>query len=247
VRINGHRTVSVQFEPPENMTLDEAIEVLERDVEPKVRASMAPKVQLTYAGSVNDLHEALVAMGQNFLLALVILFALMAALFRSMRDSVLVMTVIPVSVAGGILALRVIGLFGFQALDLLTMIGFIILLGLVVNAAILLVDQTRARERAGMSRREAVREALDTRARPIVLSTLTAVLGMAPLIFMPGLGAEIYRGLAAVVAGGMIVGTAFTWVLMPSLLRLGEEQVLEPATTPDLVPAYTTTTSSDKP
>jgi Cu/Ag efflux pump CusA len=70
---------------------------------------------------------------------------------------------------------------------------------------------------------------------------------MAPLIFMPGLGAEIYRGLAAVVAGGMIVGTAFTWVLMPSLLRLGEEQVLEPATTPDLVPAYTTTTSSDKP
>jgi len=51
---------------------------------------------------------------------------------------------------------------------------------------------------------------------------LTAVLGMAPLIFMPGLGAEIYRGLAAVVAGGMTVGTLFTWILMPSLLRLGE-------------------------
>jgi multidrug efflux pump subunit AcrB len=56
-----------------------------------------------------------------------------------------------------------------------------------------------------------------------VLSTLTAVLGMAPLIVMPGLGAEIYRGLAAVVAGGMVVGTTFTWLLMPSLLRLGEE------------------------
>jgi hydrophobic/amphiphilic exporter-1 (mainly G- bacteria), HAE1 family len=231
VRINGHRTVSVQFEPPEDMTLDEAIDVLERDVEPKVRAGMAPKVQLTYAGSVNDLHEALVAMGQNFLLALVILFALMAALFRSMRDSLLVMAVIPVSVAGGILALRVIGLFGFQALDLLTMIGFIILLGLVVNAAILLVDQTRARERNGVPRRQAVLEALETRARPIVLSTLTAVLGMAPLIFMPGLGAEIYRGLAAVVAGGMTIGTLFTWILMPSLLRLGEHAV-EPAAAP---------------
>ena len=107
VRVNGHRTVSVEFEPPEDMTLDEAIEVLETQVEPKVRAGMAPKVQLTYAGSVNDLHEALRAMGQNFLLALVILFALMAALFRSMRDSLLVMAVIPVSVAGGILALRV--------------------------------------------------------------------------------------------------------------------------------------------
>jgi multidrug efflux pump subunit AcrB len=232
VRINGRRTVSVQFEPPEDMTLDEAIEVLETQVEPKVREGMAPKVQLTYAGSVNDLHEALAAMGQNFLLALVILFALMAALFRSMRDSLLVMAVIPVSVAGGILALRVIGLFGFQALDLLTMIGFIILLGLVVNAAILLVDQTRARERHGVPRRQAVLEALETRARPIVLSTLTAVLGMAPLIFMPGLGAEIYRGLAAVVAGGMTIGTTFTWILMPSLLRLGEhatETVAAPA------------------
>ncbi len=232
VRINGRRTVSVTLEPPEDMTLDEALDTLRRQVEPQVRTAMAPGVQLAYAGSANALHEALRAMGQNFLLALVILFALMAALFRSLRDSLLVMVVMPVSIAGGILALRVVGLFGFQALDLLTMIGFIILLGLVVNAAILLVDQTRARERNGVPRRQAVAEALETRARPIVLSTLTAVLGMAPLIFMPGLGAEIYRGLAAVVAGGMTVGTIFTWVLMPSLLRLGEERVAEPAGVP---------------
>ena len=226
VRINGHRTVSVTIEPPENLTLDQALDALRSEVEPKVRAAMAPGVQLAYAGSANDLHEALRAMGQNFLLALVILFALMAALFRSVRDSLLVMAVLPVSIAGGILALRLVGLAGFQALDLLTMIGFIILLGLVVNAAILLVDQTRARERNGVPRRQAVAEALETRARPIVLSTLTAVLGMAPLIFMPGLGAEIYRGLAAVVAGGMVVGTTFTWLLMPSLLRLGEESTV---------------------
>jgi multidrug efflux pump subunit AcrB len=224
LRINGHRTVSVNFEPPEDMTLDEALQRLRQDVEPKVRATLGPETQLTYAGSANDLHEALAAMGQNFVLALLILFALMAALFRSVRDSLLVMLVMPASIAGGIAALRIIGLFSFQALDLLTMIGFIILLGLVVNAAILLVDQTRARERHGLPRRQAVREALETRARPIVLSTLTAVLGMAPLIFMPGLGAEVYRGLAAVVAGGMVVGTLFTWVLMPALLRLGEER-----------------------
>jgi len=236
VRINGHRTVSVNFEPPADMTLDEALVRLRTEVEPKIRAAMAPKVQLAYAGSANELHQALRAMGQNFLLALVILFALMAALFRSLRDSLLVMVVMPVSVAGGILALRLVGLGGFQALDLLTMIGFIILLGLVVNAAILLVDQTRARERNGLSRRQAVAEALETRARPIVLSTLTAVLGMAPLIFMPGLGAEIYRGLAAVVAGGMVVGTAFTWVLMPSLLRLGEERDAVPVDAASPIP-----------
>ena len=247
VRINGHRTVSVNFTPPDDMTLDEALGRVRDDVEPKVREGMKSGTQLTYAGSANDLHQALAAMAQNFLLALVILFALMAALFRSVRDSMLVMLVMPASIAGGILALRVVGLFSFQALDLLTMIGFIILLGLVVNAAILLVDQTRARERAGMSRRDAVREALETRARPIVLSTMTAVLGMLPLIFMPGLGAEIYRGLAAVVAGGMVVGTAFTWMLMPSLLRLGEERVVETVPASDLVPVYTTTSSTDQP
>jgi multidrug efflux pump subunit AcrB len=239
VRINGHRTVSVNFEPPDDVTLDEAIETLERDVEPSVRAAMEPKVQLTYAGSANDLLQALRSMGQNFLLALVILFALMAALFRSVRDSLLVMVVMPASIAGGILAIRVVGLASFQALDLLTMIGFIILLGLVVNAAILLVDQTRAREAKGIPRRQAVREALETRARPIVLSTMTAVLGMAPLIFMPGLGAEIYRGLAAVVAGGMTVGTALTWLLMPSLLRLGEERAAEATADVTVAPSGT--------
>jgi multidrug efflux pump subunit AcrB len=221
-RIDGHRTVSVNFEPPDNMSLDEALALVRDKVEPQLRAVMPANTQLTYAGSASELHEALGKMTNNFVLALVILFALMAALYRSVWDGFLTMMVMPVSMAGGIATLRIIGLFGFQALDLLTMIGFIILLGLVVNAAILLVDQTRARERAGVPRSEAVRQALETRARPIVLSTLTAVLGMAPLIFMPGLGAEIYRGLAGVVAGGMIVGTAFTWFLMPALLRLGE-------------------------
>lgn len=223
-RINGKRTITVGFEPPENMSLDEAIKLIQQKVEPKVRAVLPANAQLTYAGSANDLQEALKAMSRNFALAILILFALMAALFKSVWDSFLVLLVIPVSMAGGIAALRVLGLFGFQALDLLTMIGFIILLGLVVNAAILLVDQTRAREHAGMSRVDAVREALETRARPIVLSTLTAVLGMAPLILMPGLGSAVYQGLAAVVSGGMIVGTVFTWFLLPSLLRLGENR-----------------------
>ena len=69
VRINGHRTVSVNFEPPEDMTLDEALKRVQNVVEPKVRTAMAPKVQLTYAGTANDLHQALRSMAQNFLLA----------------------------------------------------------------------------------------------------------------------------------------------------------------------------------
>ncbi|MEM9057623.1 MAG: efflux RND transporter permease subunit, partial [Pseudomonadota bacterium] len=115
-----------------------------------------------------------------------------------------------------------LNLFTYQALELLTMIGFIIMLGLVVNNAILLVHQTRAAERDGLARQDAVRQAVRLRARPIFMSTLTSIVGMLPLVLVPGVGSEIYRGLATVIVGGMSVSALFTLVLLPSMLRLGE-------------------------
>jgi multidrug efflux pump subunit AcrB len=103
------------------------------------------------------------------------------------------------------------------------MIGFITLTGLVVNNAILLVHQTRAAERDGVPRRSAVEQAVQYRLRPILMSTLTSLFGMMPLLLMPGSGTELYRGLAAVIVGGMSVSTLFTLILLPSLLRIGEE------------------------
>ena len=122
------------------------------------------------------------------------------------------------------MALRLMNdVFGVrQPLDLLTMIGFIILLGLVVNNAILLVHQTRAMERHGLARRTAVSEAVGMRLRPILMSTLTSIFGMLPLLLVPGAGSELYRGLAAVIVGGTRVSAAFPLVLLPSLLRIGE-------------------------
>ena len=155
-------------------------------------------------------------------MALLVLFLLMSALFGSMRDSLLVVLAIPLATVGGVVALRLLNLLTFQPLDLLTMIGFIILLGLVVNNAILLVHQTRTAEREGISRRGAVSQALRLRMRPIFMSTLTSIFGMLPLLLMPGAGSAIYRGLAAVIVGGMSVSTIFTLLLLPSLLRLGE-------------------------
>ena len=108
----------------------------------------------------------------------------------------------------------------FQPLDLLGMIGFIILLGLVVNNAILLVAQTRTAESRGMTRPEAVRQALRLRLRPIFMSTLTSLFGMLPLLIVPGSGSEIYRGMAAAIVGGMSVSTIFPLILLPSLLQL---------------------------
>jgi len=139
-------------------------------------------------------------------------------LFRSFVDSLLVIATLPLATVGGVVLLRIMNL----PMDLLTMIGFITLLGLVVNNAILLVHQTRTAERQGIDRRGAVEQAIRRRLRPILMSTLTSLFGMMPLLLIPGPGSEVYRGLAAVIVGGMSVSALFTLVYLPSLLRLGE-------------------------
>jgi len=106
------------------------------------------------------------------------------------------------------------------------MIGFIILLGLVVNNAILLVDQTRRAEREGLTRDQAVEKALNIRIRPIFMSTFTSIFGMLPLILLPGEGSVIYRGLATAIVGGMSCSLFFTLLMLPSLLRIGTRQQL---------------------
>ena len=93
----------------------------------------------------------------------------------------------------------------------------------MVNNAILLVHQTRSAEREGESRRAAVQQALALRMRPIFTSTLTSIFGMLPLVLVPGPGSAIYRGLAVAIVGGMSVSTIFTLILLPCLLRLGED------------------------
>jgi multidrug efflux pump subunit AcrB len=220
-RIDSRRTVSLDIRPPDDMSLEHVMAVIESRVEPRLRAAMPPDGSILYGGSADALKRAIRSMGGNFILALVVLFLLMAALFRSPRDSALVVLAMPLAMVGGIAALRLLNLFSFQPLDLLTMIGFVILLGLVVNNAILLVHQTRSAEREGSGRHQAVEQALLTRLRPIFMSTLTSIFGMLPLLLMPGAGSVIYRGLAAVIVGGMCVSTAFTLLLLPCFLRMG--------------------------
>jgi multidrug efflux pump subunit AcrB len=155
----------------------------------------------------------------------------MAGLFRSLKDSALVVMTIPLAGVGGVIAIQTLNLFTFQPMDLLTMIGFIILLGLVVNNAILLVDQTRQAERSGMERNAAVEKALRVRLRPIFMSTLTSIFGMLPLLLIPGEGSVIYRGLAASIVGGMACSLVFTLLLLPCMLRLGKAKEIDiPAT-----------------
>ncbi len=221
-RVDRRRTVTLIVSPPEDLSLEESITALRQQVEPPLLEMLPDDGEVSYFGSADNLQIALSSMTQSFILAIVILYLLISALFRSFKDSLLVILVLPLATVGGVAGLRLTNLFVFQPMDLLTMIGFVTLLGLVVNNAILLVHQTRALERQGVERREAVEQSVRIRLRPILMSTLTSLFGMLPLLLVPGAGTELYRGMAAVIVGGMSVSTVFTLILLPSLLRIGE-------------------------
>ncbi len=222
-RLNRRRTITLEVKAPEGMSLEQTMLVLKEEVNPKIEPLLPEDGEIHYSGTAEKLDLALKSMSASFLLAIAILYLLMSALFQSFRDSLLVILAIPLATVGGVLALHIVNLFTTQHMDLLTMIGFIILLGLVVNNAILLVYQTRTAEREGLTRRDAVNQAVHLRLRPILMSTLTSIFGMLPLLLIPGAGTELYRGLAAVIVGGMSVSTVFTLILLPSLLRIGED------------------------
>lgn len=219
-RVDGQRTMTLSVRPPDDMTVQEALETLRDVAGPRIKEVMPAGISIQYRGTADRLEAALSTMTTNIAVAAVVLFLILAAMFRSLWDALLVLLSMPLAVAGGILSLRIMNLFTMQAMDLLTTIGFVILLGLVVNNAILLVMQTRTGQRNGLDKTEAVAQAVRMRARPIYMSTLTSIFGMLPLMLMPGVGSQIYRGLATVIVGGMIVSAVFTLILMPSVLRL---------------------------
>lgn len=221
-RVDGRRTVSLNINPPKGMSLQQAIDRVKSEIEPALREMLPADGTIRYAGNAGNLSTALENMRENLGMALLVLFLLVAALVRSARDSLFMLLTVPLASAGGVLAIWLLRLIDGQTLDLLTMFGFVILMGMVVNNAILLTDQARASERQGLSRRAAVESALQLRARPIFSTTLTGLFGMLPLAIVPGPGSALYRGLGAVIVGGMVVNTAFTFVLLPALLRLGE-------------------------
>lgn len=177
--------------------------------------------QVSLSGAADKLVQTADALRWNILLALVIIYLLMAALFESFLYPFVIMFSVPLATLGGFLGLAVVNLYTYQALDVLTMLGFIILVGIVVNNAILIVHQSLNHMREeGMAPREAIRESVSNRIRPIFMSVSTSVFAMLPLVLFPGAGSELYRGLGSVVIGGLVVSTVFTLFLVPALFSL---------------------------
>jgi hydrophobic/amphiphilic exporter-1 (mainly G- bacteria), HAE1 family len=141
-------------------------------------------------------------------------------LFGSWLHPFVIIMSVPFALVGGFAGLWVLHQTHGALLDVLTMLGFVILVGTIVNNPILIVHQALNYMREGMDRQHAIALSTQTRVRPIFMSVITSVAGMAPLVIFGGAGSELYRGLGAVVVGGLLVSTVFTLLLTPTLMSL---------------------------
>jgi len=233
-RVNGQRTVTLSIIPPRGVALETAVARVRSELIPAMRAAgeVDQGVSVTVSGAADQLDATRESLGSNFVIALVLIYLLLVAIFSHWGLPLLILTTVPLGIAGGVVSLAAINGLGslaavlslpswHQPFDMITMLGFLILLGTVVNNPILIVDHARQNLRAGkMAVEEAVREALASRLRPILMSTATTVFGLAPLVLSPGAGAELYRGVGIVVMTGILWSTLITLTYLPCLLVL---------------------------
>ncbi|MFK5893706.1 MAG: efflux RND transporter permease subunit [Pseudomonadota bacterium] len=227
--LQGKRTITLEVTPPKHFTIQEGIELIENKLIPDLREQGKLKgVNIALSGTSDKLVETIDSMKVNLLLAVVITYLLMAALFGNFIYPLIILFTLPLAAAGGFIGLAVTNKFlAYQPLDVLTMLGFIILIGIVVNNAILIVHQTlNLMRNESMQAHQAICDATRSRLRPIFMSSLTSLFGMLPLILVPGPGSEFYRGLGSVITGGLAFSTIFTLFIIPSLLMfvIGSEK-----------------------
>lgn len=215
------RTITLQVTPPADLPLQTAIEIIEKKlVGPLEKAGKLPDVSISIGGNADKLVETGEALQWNLLLALLITYLLLSALFENFFYPLIILFTVPLAAAGGFVGLLLVNTFiTRQGFDVLAMLGFIILIGTVVNNAILIVHQSLNNVRYNnMVGLDAISDAVRTRIRPIFMSATTSVLAMSPLVISTGSGSELYRGLGSILLGGLTVSTMFTLFVIPALL-----------------------------
>ena len=215
------RTITLQVTPPPDLALQDAISIIDNDIIAALQqAGQLDGLQISIGGNADKLLETGKALQWNLLLALLITYLLMAALFENFIYPFIILFTVPLAAAGGFIGLLAVNTFvAPQGFDILAMLGFIILIGTVVNNAILIVHQSLNNVRYhGMVGVPAVSDAVRTRIRPIFMSAATSILAMTPLVISTGSGSELYRGLGSILLGGLALSTVFTLFVIPALL-----------------------------
>ena len=234
-RYNYQRAFLFIITIPKDMVLEQLQEKMENEVlGPMREEGLLQGITYYTSGASSKLEDAKNALSGNFLLAVLITYLLMAALLNNFLYPLIILFSVPLAATGGFIGLDFVNKFiATQSLDVITMLGFIMLIGSVVNNPILIVYQTLNNIQYGMSGKTSISYALKTRIRPIFMSTATSLFGMLPLVLAPGAGSELYRGMGSVILGGMALSTIFTLFLIPALLSLflgrvkGSDEIIE--------------------
>lgn len=231
-RVDGRRTVTLYIIPPRSVALETAVAMVQQQLVPQLQrdGAIGTDVTLDISGASDQLDETRAALGSNFAVAVLLIYLLLVAIFSHWGYPLFILATVPLGLAGALVGLTAVNgvssvlahvsLGGFhQPFDMITMLGFLILLGTVVNNPILIVDQSRHNLQSGrQSVQQAVSQAVATRLRPILMSTATTIFGLAPLVLIPGEGTELYRGVGIIVLCGLLFSTLISLTFLPALL-----------------------------
>lgn len=212
-RVNGRRTVTLNIIPPRSVPLESGVAQV-RDMVQQLRDNgvIPDTISISLSGASDQLQATQQSLSGNYVVALLLVYLLLVAIFKHWGYPLLIMTTIPLGIASGLLGLALMNAAGIsQPFDMITMLGFLILMGTVVNNPILIVHEATLNMRAGSAAAQAVSDAVASRLRPIAMTTITTVCGLAPLVLIPGEGTELYRGVGAIVLFGLL-GTAIVTV-----------------------------------
>jgi HAE1 family hydrophobic/amphiphilic exporter-1 len=178
---------------------------------------MAPGYEVTWGGDAEMMQESMFEMLRAFAIAVLLLYMLLAAVLENLVQPILILITIPLALIGVFFSLFLAGI----TMNIMSMMAIIMLIGIVVNAAILLLDYTNILRKQGMTAREALTEACPTKLKPIIMSTLAIILGMMPMALGIGSsGAEMRQPLGIVSIGGLIVSAVLTLIVIPTMYNL---------------------------
>ncbi|MFT4583084.1 MAG: multidrug efflux pump subunit AcrB [Gammaproteobacteria bacterium] len=236
-RVDGQRTITLSIIPPRDIPLEAGVERVQKMLIDELQVADDSGITMRISGANDSLKATRAALNDNFSIAILIAYLLLVAIFSHWGYPLIIMLTVPVGISGGVVGLWLLNFFGarldtigianiHQPLDVITMLGFLILIGTVVNNPILIVEKALANVRQGLSVKSAVIESTRARLRPIVMSTVTTVFGLSPLVVNPGAGTELYRGLGAIVLFGLLFSSVITLTFMPALLSLVLESKL---------------------
>ena len=207
-RVSGERRISVTADTKQgyNTTL------LSRDVEELLKEYELPEgYRIEFGGETSNTTDMLEQMGKLLLLGFLLIYLVMVAQFQSLLSPFIVIFTVPLAFTGGLLAMLLTG----EQMSLITLMGFLVLMGTVVNNGIVFVDYTNQLRVGGMERRDALVATGKTRMRPILMTAFTTILAMLAMVFSKDTASELGRGMAIVVAGGLFYATFMTMFLVP--------------------------------